>query len=336
MLHNHLINNNVQSFCIKKLSNRCILDKNICYNPFNKKRKPVVIYLKHRKRNVHMKIFHNKTVLITSFILVTVLGMVLPGILLHMTFSSKLGAVSPISTDLYDTSNSAIAKNASMKLTEYERMKLISGSWESTQTEVDTSSSNISEVEAVELARNTVSELYTTNAYPYHFDSTYDNWYSWETSCYQCIESSFRTYSAYYWKVTFYRYDTDEIHEVLITENGTLLAIRNNKPKETLKSLSSSWITAMNNYYKTQHADAENIIFLDNQGTYRVPTYSHFTIEADASASQLLVINNADVTDLSTFGKMMHSQISDDTEIYHIYHGSDDKNFILYCIPWKE
>jgi len=283
-----------------------------------------------------MKIFHNKTVLITSFILVTVLGIVLPGLLLHITFSSKLGAVSPISTDLYDTSNSAIAKNASMKLTEYERMKLISGSWASTQTEIDTSSANISEVNAVELARAAVSELYTANAYPYHFDSTYDNWYSWKTNCYQCIEASFQTYSAYYWKVTFYRYDTDEVHEVLITENGTLLAIRNNIPKETLKNLSSSWDVAMNNYYKTQYADAENIIFLNHENAFRVPTYSDFTLEADTFSSQLLVLNNADVTDLATFRNVVHSQIPDGTEIYHIYQGNNDEFFLMYCIPWEE
>lgn len=280
-----------------------------------------------------MKIFHNKTVLITSFILVTVLGIVLPGLLLHITFSSKLGAVSPISTDLYDTSNSAIAKNASMKLTEYERMKLISGSWASTQTEIDTSSASISEVDAVELARAAVSELYTANAYPYHFDSTYDNWYSWKTNCYQCIEASFQTYSAYYWKVTFYRYDTDEVHEVLITENGTLLAIRNNIPKETIQELPNSRDTTMRNYYKSQYADTENIIFLDSE--FRVPTYSNFSIEADSSSSQIMVLNNSDVTDLATFRNMVHSQIPDDTEIYHIYQGYNDKYFMMYCIPWE-
>ena len=281
-----------------------------------------------------MKIFHNKTVLITSFILITVLGIILPGILLHITFSSKLGAVNPISTDLYNTSNSAIAKNASMKLTEYERMKLISGSWASIQTEIDTSSANISEVDAVELARTAVSELYTANAYPYHFDSTYDNWYSWKTNCYQCIESSFQTYSAYYWKVTFYRYDTDEVHEVLITDNGTLLAIRNNKPKETLKNLSGSKDTAMRNYYKAQYSNTENIIFLDSE--FRVPTYSNFSIEADTSTSQLLILNNAKVTDLPTFRQMVYSQIPDDTEIYHIYQGYNNEYFMMYCIPWEE
>ena len=283
-----------------------------------------------------MKIFHNKRILITSFLLVTVLGIVLPGILLHITFSSKLGDVSPISTDLYNTSNSAIAKNASMKLTEYERMKLISGSWASTQIEVNASNANISEVEAVELARNAVSELYTAKVYPYHFDSAYDNWYSWKTSCYQCIESSFQTYSAYYWKVTFYRYDTDEVHEVSITENGTLLAICNNIPKETLKNLSGSWDTAMSNYYKTQYADAENIIFLNHENTFRVPTYSDFTLEADTFSSQLLVLNNADITDLATFGNMVHSQIPNDTEIYHIYQGTNDEFYLMYCIPWEE
>lgn len=283
-----------------------------------------------------MKTFHNKKFLITIFVLITVLGIFLPGILLHFTFASRLSLVHPISTDLYNTSNSAIAKNASMKLTEYERMKLISGSWASIQTEVTTSSSNISEVEAVELARNAISKLCALNAYPYHFDSAYDNWYSWETNCYQCIESSFRTYSAYYWKITFYRYDTDEVHEVLITENGTLLAIRNNKPEETLKNLSSSWLTAMNHYYETQYADAEHLVFLDNKNIYRVPAYSNFTLETETANSQLLVLNNADITDLSTFRKMINSQIPEHTEIYHIYQGTNNEFFLMYCIPWEE
>lgn len=283
-----------------------------------------------------MKVFHNKKFLIASFILITFLGIFLPGILLHFTFTSKLDSVNPVSADLYNTSNSAISRNASQKLSEYERMKLISGSWASTQTEVDTSLSNISEVEAVQLARNAVSNLYVAGVYPYNFDSSYDNWYSWETNCYRCVESSFQTYSAYYWKIIFYRYDTDEVHEVLITENGTLLAIRNNKPKDTLQSLSGSWITNMKNYYKKLYASTENMIFLENENRYTLPAYNDFSIEADSSTSHLLILNNADITDLSTFNSMMHSQIPDNTEIYHIYQGSNEEYFMMYCIPWEE
>ena len=282
-----------------------------------------------------MRIFSNKKILIASFIFITLLGISLPGILLHVTFSSQLDSVNPISAELYSKSNSAIARNASMKLTEYERMKLISGSWASTQTEVNVSHSNISEVEAVQLARDAISELYSADAYPYNFDSAYDNWYSWETKCYQCIESSFKTYSAYYWRITFYRYDTDEMHEVLITENGTLLVLRNNKPKDTLQSLSDSWITAMNNYYRTQNATAKHLIFLENENIYRLPTYAEFTLEADESISQLLILNNADVTDLSTFRRLVNGEIPNYTEIYHIYQGYNNEYYMMYCIPWE-
>lgn len=283
-----------------------------------------------------MKIFHNKKFLIIVFLLITFLGISLPGVLLHFTFSSKLDSVNKVSANMYNTSNSAISRNASLKLSEYERMKLISGSWASTQKEVDASLSNISEVEAVELARKAVSKLYSANGYPYHFNSSYDNWYTWKTQCYQCIETSFQTYSAYYWKVSFYRYDTDEVHEVLITENGTLLAIRNNIPQDTLANLSSSWITCMKNYYKNQYPFTENRTFLEDENTENLSVYENIALEQPKTiSSHIIILNNPDITNLSDFNAMVNSQIPDDTEIYNLYQCSNDEYFLICFIPWE-
>lgn len=288
-----------------------------------------------------MKPLHYKKFLIIGFIVITVLGIFLPGILLHATFSSKLDSVNTVSADLYNTSNSAISRNASQKLSEYERIKLISGAWDSTMTEVDSSLLNISDVEAVELARTAISKLYEAGAYPYQFDSFYDNWYSWETHCYQCTENSFHTYSAYFWKVSFYHYDTNEIHEVLITENGTLLAVRNNQTNDTLDQLSGSWNTTMKKYFENQYPSTASIAFFENKEEYdneghKLPTYEVLDLKNFTPGySSLLVLNNPSITNYSDFEKMVSGQIPDSTEVYLVYRYSNYEYFLICFIPWE-
>lgn len=289
-----------------------------------------------------MKPPHYKKFLIIGFVIITVLGIFLPGILLHATFSSKLGSVNTISADLYNTSNSAISRNASQKLSEYDRIRLISGVWNSTMKEIDSSLLNVSEVEAVELARAAISKLYEAGAYPYQFDSSYDHWYSWETKCYQCTENAFHTYSAYFWKVSFYHYDTNEMHEVLITENGTLLAVRNNQTDDTLDKLSGSWNTTMRQYFKNQYPSIDSIAFFENKENYddssrKLPVYEILDLKNFTPGyNSILVLNNPSITNYSDFEKMVSVQIPDNTEVYHVYRYSNHEYFLICFIPWEQ
>ncbi len=72
----------------------------------------------------------HKSILLYVFPVIVLAGILLPGILLHMIFSMNLGKTLPAPRDYYIASNSVISRNASSKLSEYEKMKLISGAWE--------------------------------------------------------------------------------------------------------------------------------------------------------------------------------------------------------------
>lgn len=283
-----------------------------------------------------MKFVRYKKLLIAGFAIITFLGIFLPGILLHTTFSAKLDSVNTISPDLYTTSNSAISRNASQKLSEYDRIKMISSVWSSIMTEADPAQLNISEVEAVDLARAAVGKLNDLGAYPYRFDSSYDNWYSWEAHCYRFTEVSFNTYSAYCWKITFYRYDTDEIHEILLTENGTLLAIKNNQSQDTITGLSSSWHILMENYFNELYPDTPFTLLKNVDLSYR--EYMNLEYDTDSISSpsilhDLLIVNDTGITTEDDIKKL--KQPSKDMEIYHVIRINGDTDFLMFIIPWE-
>lgn len=277
--------------------------------------------------------------LIAGFMIVIFLGITVPGIVLHLYFSSKLNVPNKVNEEQYSAVGSAISKNASKKLTEYERMKLISGVWESTRNEVNASETSLSEVEAVELAREAVETLYASGAYPYHFESSYDNWYSWETHCYKCVENAFHTYSAYYFKVTFYRYDNNEFHEILITEKGTLLAIRNNLPWETIDALENSFSDNIQKYFTSIFQNTKSVTSLrlvDNPSMKKLYYYEDFEPPADKmSYSATLVINDASITGKEDLAHVDTSSLPEEVALYDVYTCNDSEHFLYCFLPWK-
>lgn len=72
-------------------------------------------------------------ILISAFLITVCAGIFLPGILLHYTFQANLNETKPVPKDYYNYSSSVISKNASNKLSEFEKIKLISGAWKSSQ-----------------------------------------------------------------------------------------------------------------------------------------------------------------------------------------------------------
>lgn len=282
-----------------------------------------------------MKPLHNKRLIIFSFIIITLLGICLPGILLHTTFSSRLNTVNNVPEELYKNSNSAISRNASSKLTESERMKIISGSWDSSEIQVDPSQSSIGILDAVELAKNVLSELYTADIYPYLLNSSYDNWYSWDASFYQCTENSFHTYSAYYWKVSFYRYNTNEVHDILITENGTVLAVRNNMPDETLAKLKTIRNSNLDDLLEASFPKTKNRLLLKNVSTeISLPVYKNIEIEEPAyNDINALLINCPQITSISDLETADTSALPDNAELYWLYQCYNESYYMMCMIP---
>lgn len=278
-----------------------------------------------------------KKMIVGAFVLVTLLGIVLPGTLLHFSFTSNLNQVKSVPEEYYNSSGSTISKNASAKLSEYERIKLISGAWDSTQEQADISESTLSDVVAAELARTAVDELYTAGCYPYELSSSYDNWYSWKVQSFRCTENSFHTYSAYCFLVTFYRYDNDEVHEVLITENGTLLCIWNNRPSGTKEKLSGTWSTKMMNHFKDKYSLSKtSVTFLEITKQETLPAYTNINIHSAIQSANILVLNNSNITSLRDFNNLVNSEIPENTELYYVYQSYDTEYFMITIIPWEQ
>lgn len=283
-----------------------------------------------------MKKSHYKQLITSCFFIVTLLSIFLPGILLHFTFQSDLSSVKKVPEALYHSSNPAISKNASAKLSEYERIKLISGAWDSTQKAVDSSQSNITQNQAANLAREAVKKLYLAGCYPYHFDSAYDNWYAWTAQCFQCTENAFHTYSAYCWLVTFYKYDDDEFHDVLITEDGTLLNIRNNRPADSKEQLSGSWNSYMEKYFKDKYPNIP-VSFFEITESGNLPAYNGTALtQPDIQSANIVVLNNANISSFTEFNNMIKLEIPESTKLYYTYQCSNNKYFMITIIPWEQ
>ena len=87
------------------------------------------------------------------------------------------------------------------------------------------------EVEAVELAKKQLDVYYKQGVYPYSVQIQYDNLYSYSSELYCYMDTSFDTYAAYLWKITFTKYDNSVENIVYMTESGTILLAWTNNTK---------------------------------------------------------------------------------------------------------
>ena len=76
-----------------------------------------------------------------------------------------------------------------------------------------------------EAIKTNLNTIYHNDKYELHFDSSYENWYTWETSLYKAVDASFSTYLAYYTISKFTRYDNAYAYYVIAAENGDILYI---------------------------------------------------------------------------------------------------------------
>lgn len=150
-------------------------------------------------------------------------SVVLPKYILKSNSEKNYNTVTEVPTDFYSGPSEAVVKNASKQLSNYQKLQLISGLWESEISAASDSETNISELDAKDLAISKLISLSSDGLYPINVDSDYQKWYSWEASAYKAVDTTFRTYAAIYWDVTFTKYDNSESHRIIITENGDVL-----------------------------------------------------------------------------------------------------------------
>ncbi|MCM1308856.1 MAG: hypothetical protein NC223_09695 [Butyrivibrio sp.] len=153
-------------------------------------------------------------------------GIFLPGLLIKRISASDLGKTEAAPAKYYNASSFALSRNISEQMDSYDRLRLVSGSWESSLEEADEHEMSLRMHHAAAAARDCIEELYGKGLYPTSLSSKYGNWYNWQAEPYKAVDSVFNTYAAYYWKVTFQSIDRDERHTVYVLEDGTLIGAR--------------------------------------------------------------------------------------------------------------
>lgn len=155
--------------------------------------------------------------------LIVVMSIVAPKYLLARTLTEQTNHVIVAPEEYYVEAGTMMARNTSSNLSAIDRIKLISGAWESNMEKCDITEGFLDEVEAVELAKKQLEVYYKQGIFPYSVQIQYDNLYSYSSELYSYTDTSFNTYTAYLWKITFTKYDNSVENVVYMNESGTIL-----------------------------------------------------------------------------------------------------------------
>ena len=175
------------------------------------------------------KIFRNNKIRICLFLILCAViistGVLVPKYLLARTLFEQMEQVVVAPEEYYVEAGKMMARSASSNLSSVDRIKLIAGTWESEMQKCENTDGFLNEVEAVELAKEQMEYYYQAGVFPYSMQIKYDNMFSYETELYCYTDSSFHTYSAYLWKITFTKYDDSVECVTYMTESGTILLL---------------------------------------------------------------------------------------------------------------
>ena len=165
------------------------------------------------------------------FFCILLLSILLPPAVIY--YISNIYVIDQIHTvkipDYYDMTASAASQTISRKLSESDRIKLITGEWESVVSECEDNPLSTDTQTQAESARAAVRELYNLKLYDHDFYPTDKDWYSWDIEYFRCTDVEHGLYSAYYYVVHFYEYNGDFVADVKISENGTIIEIEDTR-----------------------------------------------------------------------------------------------------------
>lgn len=197
--------------------------------------------------------------LLAATFAVVALAIFMPKSLLKNKVDAELMQVAEVPDNYYLASQTATARTASENLSSLDKIRLISGAWDSTMSECAVTEGFLTSNVAVSLAKKQIDLCYNAGIYPVSFSSEYDGWYSFETNLYKYTDNTFGTYTAYLWEVTFTKFDNSEYHTILISENGTILCAETNLDFEVNEDAYLNYIneflypydiSSINNYNK--------------------------------------------------------------------------------------
>lgn len=175
-----------------------------------------------KKQKSTQKNYPKKNIFMFASVIIIVLsGIILPGNILALQEKKEYDQINAVEAQ-YLASSSAMARNVSSNLSTCERLQLIAGQWQSDIQEAKSYEMEQEGYEAVILARKKMKELYERRQYPADLSSKYANWYNWNASPYKAVDTTFHSYTAYYWVIQFEKYDKTETHTIQMLEDGTI------------------------------------------------------------------------------------------------------------------
>ncbi len=244
-------------------------------------------------------------------------GILLPKLILRKATDKQLSVVETAPESYYLASGTAMAKNASQQLSSLDRIKLISGVWESNCVQVSPGEGTLSEAEIIALTKQQMEYYYEQNVYPYSLSSSYSNWYSWSTELYCYTDTVFNTYTTYLWVVHFIKFDNMLEHTILITENGTILAAQVNDSSKPFSPVKKVYMNEnINNILGDKNITIDAIS--EKIDDYPIPAYPYIDITG--------------ICDRNIYCITLSSK-NDDGENFYIYQYKTDNTYGFGIAP---
>lgn len=263
-------------------------------------------------------------------LLVIVGGMILPQLLLTNYSNSTNNIITSIDSSQYVGDNSATAALASSQLTEYERLRLITNLWEGDSFRVDARFSEEDAYSMYTKVKQELHRLYKSGLYPVAFlEGDGDNWYSWTASRYCCTDSTFHSFSAYYWVIELYKYNHAEHHTVLISETGTILYAESTSTRlASINDISRKYtVFSIINQPPRPHSYIE----LDRDTV--LPNYREIKIPQKRTSVGAIVVGDDSITSLDMLNdsySVNNGNASSSNEYYYVFQSREGTDFAMH------
>ncbi|MDE5965659.1 MAG: hypothetical protein K2G89_02370 [Lachnospiraceae bacterium] len=267
---------------------------------------------------------------ITLTLMFALAGILVPGIILTRKNNAIVNHAATLSKNYYSGTTSTISRNASAQLSTYQKMELISGAWESNTLTVEPEESTLTEYEAVNLALESLYELYQHGNYPSELSPSFKNWCTWTATLYKATDSSFHTYCAYYWKLVFDKYDASETHTAFIMEDGTLLCAYTN--------LNHNLPGTISHYMKNESSQKSRCSIIKYDGALsKLPLYPDVELPGERPYirdASIMVVGSTNLRSLNDV-KEAYENLDNQYEYYYIYQILADEAYMYSIIPYQ-
>ncbi|MCR5292213.1 MAG: hypothetical protein K6E28_04935 [Eubacterium sp.] len=162
-------------------------------------------------------------ILVLGALLAVCAAVWIPGKMQNRIMKKSFSEIKDVPQEYYAGPSESVISNVSKQLTDEQCLELILGRWKSSVSPARKSECTMTDFDIKTMAVLRIRSLYNHGMYPVDLSSDYRNWYSWSATPYKAIDTTFRTYVAIYWCITFTRYDNTELHKIVISERGDIL-----------------------------------------------------------------------------------------------------------------